>query len=1542
MSHLIFARGHLMNGDKFHRFAKCNSLEPVSDDGNDISIITIGDNVYINGEAVNGHVETNMASSNDAMDKNNDRMNNNEKGRFLFKKQTSKEGYGLAAIMRGESLDEKRKKLRSASKMSTLFEEYSLSKIRASFKELEIEDMYQKYCLQMRRSLVLVLLVIITCILVSLLILHLAEEKIVIDGSLEAAFMVLCGGLFVTCLFFPLVIIQKFYRKAPSVISAGIWADMLLIINIYMSVMQKTSASDDLPAVFFVIIVLYTMLPLPKKVSVVCGVLSMTIQILMAGLMADLNRENLVFQLFSNLVLLLGANLIGIYHKYLTDITHRHTFLEARKSIESMVKLEKEKKEQEELLTSCIPKDLMNSMKEDLTRKMMSKVPKITPFHDLYVKHHSNVSILYADIVNFTPLAAECTAPELVKMLNELFGRFDQLAEKNNCMRIKILGDCYYCVSGLPMPTEKHAINCVKMGLKMIEAIRNVREATGVEVDMRIGVHSGTVLCGVLGLKKWQFDVWSDDVTIANHMESGGVPGRVHISKATLSYLGEEFQVEEGEGYKRDSLLKSRNIITYLIIPVEKRKKKVTISVDEMEGKPIRSRFQSNTRASVRVSQYLESWGIDKPFSNLQVSNMATKLLSVTSLAFLDSSLAVNPAGSGKENQSSAATLTKHFNNEVNKTLARKSQDLGFSSFWSVTGGQGEFQSTMLLFNDIDIEQDYIQRVDPAFKFCSLCAAVLFSCVGIVQLLIMPRAPSVIVIFVLGELFFITVGFMCFADKIMKVSKCTQPLTKVSEYILDKHWLRTILAFSCVLFTAIMSTVGLAGCKESTVDNTTTNNSYNSTSQQSDDLIDVCSYPMYTVVCSLCVLICNVIFLNVAFFIKLLISVTIFIVYNIIFHAGKDTILPESYSTARYFASMSVGDQASMYLTILLVTIIILDRQVECTNRLDFIWRRQCQMEEEEVKTTGALNKMLLENILPVHVAEYFLGNTRKELYSESYEYVAVMFASIPNFKEFYQQNSANKHGLECIRVLNEIIADFDQLLSRARFRGVEKIKTIGSTYMAATGLQPGREKSEDPEQGEKNVVTMTNFAFAMIKFLDDINFNSYNQFHLRIGINHGPVMAGVIGARKPQYDIWGDTVNVSSRMETSGKEGKVQVREETAEILKRQNFKWEYRGVIKVKGKEPMTTYFITGIQDDSDPLITSPVTINDPAIISPDQINIENETDKGKKVDIPAGQEETPLERKTGSMISQSGAFFVEKGIYEQKNQVCFKSNHGSLDSLPISKQSIDEEEEDGYVEDDEDGDSNDVVFEVSKTEESVIKDGKDGGIEIQESLERKQNDSNDNEHNIVKNDSLDSRNTKDGSANDVNEKEQTTENLDKESQGSVIANLNYGIDKQKLNKNESENNSEKCKADDENRLNSSETQVIDENRADIEITEVVIDTVVEVNHELKDTEQSPGDVDKTIDINEDDIKPDSKLNISHEENTTKIYVNGGNEEKTVTSRKVNDAGDKTDTNVENDSDVRQVTKCIISVNHSNEIDIDKLEKPVPIVNGCVLGHH
>lgn len=226
------------------------------------------------------------------------------------------------------------------------------------------------------------------------------------------------------------------------------------------------------------------------------------------------------------------------------------------------------------------------------------------------------------------------------------------------------------------------------------------------------------------------------------------------------------------------------------------------------------------------------------------------------------------------------------------------------------------------------------------------------------------------------------------------------------------------------------------------------------------------------------------------------------------------------------------------------------------------------------------LNRVLLENVLPAHVAEHFLGRNWKneDLYHQSYDLVCVMFASIPDFKEFYTESDVNKEGLECLRLLNEIIADFDELLSKPKFSGVEKIKTIGSTYMAATGLNvtPGPEYAQDHDRQYMHIGTMVEFAFALVGKLDVINKHSFNDFRLRVGINHGPVIAGVIGAQKPQYDIWGNTVNVASRMESTGVLGKIQVTEETSRILKTLGYMCSCRGIINVKGKGELKTFFV------------------------------------------------------------------------------------------------------------------------------------------------------------------------------------------------------------------------------------------------------------------------------------------------------------------------------------------------------------------------------
>lgn len=149
------------------------------------------------------------------------------------------------------------------------------------------------------------------------------------------------------------------------------------------------------------------------------------------------------------------------------------------------------------------------------------------------------------------------------------------------------------------------------------------------------------------------------------------------------------------------------------------------------------------------------------------------------------------------------------------------------------------------------------------------------------------------------------------------------------------------------------------------------------------------------------------------------------------------------------------------------------------------------------------------------------------------------MFASIPNFSEFYVELEGNNEGVECLRLLNEIIADFDEILSEDRFKYIEKIKSTGATYMAASGLT----QSTCDMQGYRHVTAMADYALRLQEQLAEVNEHSFNHFRIRIGINVGPVVAGVIGARKPQYDIWGNAVNVASRMDSTGVLDKIQVR---------------------------------------------------------------------------------------------------------------------------------------------------------------------------------------------------------------------------------------------------------------------------------------------------------------------------------------------------------------------------------------------------------------
>ncbi|KAG1697727.1 Adenylate cyclase type 5 [Nymphon striatum] len=229
--------------------------------------------------------------------------------------------------------------------------------------------------------------------------------------------------------------------------------------------------------------------------------------------------------ILANFFLFCAVNVVGVFTQYPSDKARRKAFLETRQCIKSRLTLQRENQKQERLLLSVLPRHVALEMKADIAGK-----PKDTMFHKIYIQKYENVSILFADICGFTSLSSQYSAKDLIQFLNELFARFDKLADEHCCLRIKILGDCYYCVSGLPDPRPDHAQCCVEMGLDMIDAI---------------GSHK------------------KEDVLPVR---------RIHITKETLNCLNGDYKVEDGHGGERNAYLGSHNISTYLIIPDEAKR----------------------------------------------------------------------------------------------------------------------------------------------------------------------------------------------------------------------------------------------------------------------------------------------------------------------------------------------------------------------------------------------------------------------------------------------------------------------------------------------------------------------------------------------------------------------------------------------------------------------------------------------------------------------------------------------------------------------------------------------------------------------------------------------------------------------------------------------------------------------------------------------------------------------------------------------------------------------------------------------------------
>ena len=223
---------------------------------------------------------------------------------------------------------------------------------------------------------------------------------------------------------------------------------------------------------------------------------------------------------------------------------------------------------------------------------------------------------------------------------------------------------------------------------------------------------------------------------------------------------------------------------------------------------------------------------------------------------------------------------------------------------------------------------------------------------------------------------------------------------------------------------------------------------------------------------------------------------------------------------------------------------------------IDITERKQS---EDALRKARKRAELLLLNILPQPIAERLKRGQRT--IAENFEDVTVMFADLVDFTKF----SAHTSATELVELLNVIFSKFDRLAEQHR---IEKIKTIGDAYMVVAGL---------PTPRPDHAGAIAEMALDMQTAIVELNAELGKSFRLRIGIHSGPVVAGVIGIRKFSYDLWGDTVNTASRMESQGLPGSIQVSATTYERL-RDRYLFEERNPIQVKGKGEMVTYLLIG----------------------------------------------------------------------------------------------------------------------------------------------------------------------------------------------------------------------------------------------------------------------------------------------------------------------------------------------------------------------------
>ncbi|GMS89568.1 hypothetical protein PENTCL1PPCAC_11743, partial [Pristionchus entomophagus] len=1140
-------------------------------------------------------------------------------------------------------------------------------------------------------------------------------------GRAGAIHWVSTGVLVVTCgamLFFTLMSAQyqRFYMPTSFLCTFLICVLTLVVLSDVTNPLM--SPVGTFVTSIQVVLLIYTVIPLPLYLCIFISAVYSTLFELLS-----ISRDMYIHLPYVRLALHIGVHMLGVHLFILTQVRQRKTFLKIAQSLMARKDLELETQFKDHMIQSVMPKKVADELLKDANElrrpstsldstcrtsnatqtlnpddppdRLPPSVPNVRKFRPFTMNLMTDVSILFADICGFTKMSSNKSADELVNLLNDLFGRFDNLCRLCEMEKISTLGDCYYCVAGCPEPSPDHAKRCVEMGLQMVIAIRQFDIDRGQDVNMRVGIHTGKVMCGMVGTRRFKFDVFSNDVNLANEMESTGIAGRVHISEATVGFLDGAYLLEDGQIHKgmktyfiksranetnanqnnedsgnesdRDVQLQRSGQISFRKVSLGQ---KIAGKLKTIQSNSLPMKAQLNSSGSLRMKvadraksshsttllpkepnwvsliedrksaslQALTSYPNAAPLNKdgrtsangssansckgSRSSGLQDGISDLASVGGIDTAISLHHnAGSMYE------TDNKEFDERLAQIISNSDRSQFDRGFWVK---QESLNPWTLNFNEKEVEDEYRRHFaesrdgfsqhggtsngnaamrnhhkvspTPSSKHSGLrysgvfidllVASLLFVLVSVVAILgvtfrLSTTIPLVIFVFIsmcivlfalllIGlpllsrrnlmpclnlwlprhvtglVLLFLPVGVALFIAPFCLTAKCPFSLPSVrllfsyvSIIALFGHcnfsqlvaWPKTL---QCVL-TGVLHVLLLAACQFH---------------------IDEITPP--TAVC----------------------NATLPGMQLPLLAPGSDTMQQSGRAaalTSKYLHPMYNNASFSAFLAEIVLDVVLsvllvgfLNYQFEAAFRLSFYGDVQSRRDTERMQIVRDQADWLLNNVIPPHAVESLKTDTK---YSENHHNTAVLFASITNWNDMYEENFEG--GREFLRVLNEVIGDFDELLERPEFNQIEKIKTIGACYMAASGLNPEKRRAcPDPKE---HIYQLIEFALALQHALSVFNEDLLNfDFVCKLGLNIGPVTAGVIGTTKLYYDIWGDTVNIASRMYSTGVCNKIQVSQHTRDILS-DRYDFEYRDHIEVKGIDAgMDTYILLGRKAD------------------------------------------------------------------------------------------------------------------------------------------------------------------------------------------------------------------------------------------------------------------------------------------------------------------------------------------------------------------------